>query len=367
MPQVNLSSLSGPELRALLNATRERGEAAQSYEILQEMAARRGGAQGRERDGLFEKRRPPEPRFIDLDPAEPLDPEDDVPPLPPNWRPTTAAAKIDPAAAAPPNRSRKRKPPATPGAPPAIEARPPIAPAEIEPLPPIAGVHFRHFATDDIPTADPQSRDLPPPREGRGAPRGFRRTLAAVFVGGLALGVPLGLWLSERVQAPQQPTPAAFRAAVQAQSPSPQPSRPSPANADPIPEVASKTVAEAPAEAEPEPHVSPGPAAGPPPSETADAAGAAPDANAPDAAAQVTARAVQADDCAIAPTPADRTICGDSQLRRLQRDPAPSLCPRPGGASEPGLAARTPARVGERPRRNLRPPSSHPPLRSAHP
>ena len=48
MLQVNLSNLSGPELRRLLDATRSRGEAALSYQILQEMAARRedGGLRG---------------------------------------------------------------------------------------------------------------------------------------------------------------------------------------------------------------------------------------------------------------------------------------------------------------------------------
>ena len=41
MPQVNLTNASGQELRQLLDSSRRRGDAALSYTILQEMAARR--------------------------------------------------------------------------------------------------------------------------------------------------------------------------------------------------------------------------------------------------------------------------------------------------------------------------------------
>ena len=44
MPQINLSALSGPELRQMLDASRRRGDAALSYQVLQEMAARRDAA-----------------------------------------------------------------------------------------------------------------------------------------------------------------------------------------------------------------------------------------------------------------------------------------------------------------------------------
>ena len=44
MPQINLTALNGPELRQLLDASRRRGDATASYQILQEMAARRGTA-----------------------------------------------------------------------------------------------------------------------------------------------------------------------------------------------------------------------------------------------------------------------------------------------------------------------------------
>ena len=37
MPDFDLSTLSGPELRGLLDSTRQRGQAAQSYRILQEI------------------------------------------------------------------------------------------------------------------------------------------------------------------------------------------------------------------------------------------------------------------------------------------------------------------------------------------
>src|SRR5579862_255446 len=78
MLQVNLSTLSAPELRRLLDSTRERGQASLSYQILQEMAARRerGGRGGPK--ALFAGRRPPEPRVIAVDLGDPLDREDDA-------------------------------------------------------------------------------------------------------------------------------------------------------------------------------------------------------------------------------------------------------------------------------------------------
>src|SRR6185312_1500297 len=77
MLQVDLSTLRGPELRQLLDSARQRGQAALSYEILQEMAARR---ERREREGprpLFQGRRGAEPRMIEMNLGDPLDPQDD--------------------------------------------------------------------------------------------------------------------------------------------------------------------------------------------------------------------------------------------------------------------------------------------------
>lgn len=65
MLQVDLTALSGAELRRLLDTTRQRGQADLSYRILQEMEARRAP-----------RPRGPEPRVIDLGP-DPAAPEDD--------------------------------------------------------------------------------------------------------------------------------------------------------------------------------------------------------------------------------------------------------------------------------------------------
>src|ERR1700760_1151833 len=67
MLHVDLSSLRGPELRRLLDATRERGQAQLSYEILQEMAARR------ERGG----KPSPEPRVVEMNLGDPLEVEEE--------------------------------------------------------------------------------------------------------------------------------------------------------------------------------------------------------------------------------------------------------------------------------------------------
>ena len=54
MPHVNLSTMSRAELRQLLDSSRQRGEAAVTYQVLQEMAVRRDPP---ERRGLFPARR----------------------------------------------------------------------------------------------------------------------------------------------------------------------------------------------------------------------------------------------------------------------------------------------------------------------
>ncbi|HEX7886571.1 MAG TPA: hypothetical protein VF474_11395, partial [Phenylobacterium sp.] len=97
MLQVDLSTLRGPELRRLLDAARERGQAALSYKILQEMEARR------ERDGrggalaLLPVRRRTEPRVISVDLGDPLEcpdplaePDAEGPPTPDAEAPSEA-------------------------------------------------------------------------------------------------------------------------------------------------------------------------------------------------------------------------------------------------------------------------------------
>lgn len=298
MPQVDLSSLSGSELRALLNATRERGEAAQSYRILQEMAARRGDS-----PAPPGARRPPEPRVIEVDLGDPLDreaadDEDDVPPLPPNWKPTPPRTPA-PAAARP---AAKPAPRATPQ--PAAKVAPPPkpkpAPAAEEPLPPIAAVHFRDVVTDKDP--EPLAWDLPPPgREPPSSrePRPRARHTAAILAAGLVVGIGLGVVVGEAFRAPpRQPTVAAFRAAAQPQ-PQLQPA----------------------AQTETAPPPAPYPEA---PPDTAPQQAAPPDTAPPDTAPAEASEPApappQAGGCAAATTPADRTICGSAELRRLQRE-----------------------------------------------
>ncbi len=119
MPQVNLSTLTGQELRRLLDASRGRGDAALSYKVLQEMAARREGHVAR---SPFISRRHSEPHFTAVDLDDPLeDEDDDLPPLP-AWR---LPAREPEAAAAPP---AEPEPPPEPESLPA----PPPAPVSAE-------------------------------------------------------------------------------------------------------------------------------------------------------------------------------------------------------------------------------------------
>ncbi|MDB5425816.1 MAG: hypothetical protein JWQ29_3232, partial [Phenylobacterium sp.] len=135
MPQVNLSALSGPDLRRLLDATRGRGDAALSYQILQEMADRR---ERPGRRGPFMTRQPAESRVIAMDLGDPMarEEEDDLPPMP-HWRPPSSEAS----AAAPPEpgpaqrRPRRRKAQAVPVEAAAEVPVEPVAPAEAEPAP----------------------------------------------------------------------------------------------------------------------------------------------------------------------------------------------------------------------------------------
>jgi uncharacterized protein YecT (DUF1311 family) len=255
MLQVDLSSLSGAELRSLLDTTRSRGQADLSYRILQEMEARRAREPGPK--ALFKRRRG-EPKMIELNLGDPLEPEpdedDDVPSL--------------------------------------SDAR--EAPLELRPV-------------------DHVDNGPPPERQKK---VGFRTGIAVGVVGGLALG----LGLAEVTF--QSDAPAANPPIEALLSP--------PAHAAPPPKIL-PVVAEAP----PAPRVpTEAPAAeAAAPTEVADNAPLPSDAvttakeilapPADDETTQADPPAktlVSAKACAGQPTPADRTICEDPDLQKLQRD-----------------------------------------------
>jgi len=342
MPQVNLSTLNGQELRQLLDSSRRRGDAALSYTVLQEMAARRE-AGGERRP--FMLRRPAEPRHVDVELDEAAETDDDLPPLP-NWRPPVRDAEAVGGASPPPapqapaeRRSRRKTPP--PPQPPASKAAAPVAALDLESPPPLEThrpLSLWHADAepprDDAADAeDPGLRMHLEDKPGRSAPRPPRLGLVA----GLALGIPIGLalgwWGAVLVRnAPSSPTaPAA--AQVQTAALTPAPASP---ETPPAPSASA---------AEPAPEVQPAPPAAPPGPDLRAAPITPPDAQgparAPDAAATESpapaSRSAEADSaadtappalerparggaraCAGAATPADRTICGDPKLQLLQ-------------------------------------------------
>ncbi|WP_309092802.1 lysozyme inhibitor LprI family protein [Phenylobacterium sp.] len=260
--QLDLSTLSGPELRSLLDSARDRGQAAQSYEILQEMARRREGGEAPKRRFGGRRREAGEPHIITLDLGDPMDRGDDpfdVPP-PPELAdaepPLTLAREPEPA---PAPRAKASKPP-----------KPPKAPRV---------------------------------RRGPGSPLGFA-------LGGLA-GIVLGVGVGGSVREMLMPPPdlgAKWELAEAVQLPPPPPPLP-PEPAQPAPEIAAapqaETVATAPLQA------------APPSAETVEMAqDAATVAEAPEAAPEPEPAAA----CASEPTAADRAICADSELRKLQKD-----------------------------------------------
>ena len=302
MPQVNLSSLNTSELRRLLDATRARGDAAQSYRILQEMAARR---ESREQRAVFPMRRPAEPQLVTVDLGDPMEPADELPPMP-SWR--APLPEPEPAPEPPPRRSRGRKAQpaeseaaaAEPVATPVVEAAPP------DPEPPPA---------DPADPAAPLHRDLrlhTPTVESPRALSGLRRGLAAGFVAGAALGAATGWWVGARQAPPPQAAPAAAPIQTAALAPPPaqvpaQPPAPSAAaESEPAPETPPAQAAELPTEGPPSPPNAP---AGEPTGVALELPQPAPAHPAAETAA-----------CAAEPTPADREICGDPALRRLQRE-----------------------------------------------
>lgn len=258
LQQLDLSTLSGPELRSLLDSARERGHAAQSYEILQEMARRRED-EAQAPKGRFRGRRrePGEPHVITLDLGDPLDRDDpfEVPP-----------------------------PPEDP------EAEPPLTLArEPEPAPRAAK-----------PAKAPKPPKPPKPvrvRRGPGSPLGFA-------LGGLA-GIVLGVGVGGSVREMLMPPPD-VELAEAAQLPPPPPPLPPepPAPVETAPAPVVEAVSAAPLETAAAPSV-----------ETAEMvqdAGAVAETPEP---AEAPAAA-----CASEATAADRAICGDADLQKLQKD-----------------------------------------------
>lgn len=318
MPNVNLSTLSGPELRRLLDSARQRGEASLSYRILQEMEARRESG---ERKGLFPIRRSAEPRTVAVDLGDPMerDEDDDLPPMP-FWRApspaTEAVVSPEPPSDPAPPRSRRRNARSEP-----TEAAAPVDDQPAPPPEPEPPLSLR--VADPAPLEDTAAGDqgwdlrLPPPRaEKPGPPRGLRRGLAAGFAVGIAAGVTLGWWVWGTAREPAAPPAAASPAPVQTAALEPRPAPTAPVVAEPAPTP----------EPAPEPAVAPPPSASqaPPAAEEiapdAVAEAAEPTAPAPrHAEAAATPDTSPASGCAAEPTPADRTICGDPELRSLQR------------------------------------------------
>ncbi|MEO8113120.1 MAG: hypothetical protein ABI655_01980, partial [Phenylobacterium sp.] len=186
MPQVNLSTLNGAELRDLLDASRRHGDAQASYRILQEMAARR--------EGPLKTRR--EPRFVAIDLGDPLEKGDDLPPMP-NWRP----------------------PGLSPNSPPSEIDRP-LSLQDPGPPPPPQAADSDPADIDDL-RLHPVGRESPPAR--RRAPL----QLVAGFALGITLGAGLGWWAAGR-EAVSAPVPVQTAALAPAPAP-PAPSLAAPA------------------------------------------------------------------------------------------------------------------------------------------
>jgi uncharacterized protein YecT (DUF1311 family) len=270
MTQVDLSALSDGELRQMLDTARNRGQASQSYVILQEMADRRQRREQRAPRQVFRRRRPAhEPRVIALDLGDPLEKHDalDPDPLPP-W------------------------------------------PADRD--------------SDDIGaiTLDREPvRPPPPPQRPR-----TRRTpwMALGFAGGAVVGVVVGLGVAEvtfRPPAPAEPAPIVAAAAPPAPPATLQIAMAEPqAPLDVTPEIVAEPALAGEGDV-PSPDAAEGL-----PVETA-AAEPAPESapteeepSPPTAAKIELARSETAPSaaCAGAATPADRAICEDERLQRLQ-------------------------------------------------
>lgn len=102
MPQLDLATLNGAELRRLLDASRQRGQAAQSYQILEEMARRREAEAARPKRGR--RRQADEARIISIDLGDPLDRPD------PADEPAAAPAPAHEALTLEPSQSHREAP-----------------------------------------------------------------------------------------------------------------------------------------------------------------------------------------------------------------------------------------------------------------
>lgn len=302
MPDVNLSKLSGSELRRLLDATRARGNATLAYQILQEMAARRE-VRGRP---AFAAKRPAEPRIIAVDLGDPLEPVAEPPPEPERSAPP---AQPEPVAGSAPRRPRGAKTPPSPIAAAPKSSPKSARPSSVEPTPAPAPRPRSVWDDDPLPEEEVESKDRglrlhPPSLAPARAALARRRVPGAGFAVGIVVGVGVGWWVADRREPPPA-APAAPAATLQIAAPDPLPA--------PIPAPVAATAAE--------PAPTPETPAAPPVEPLPDLGADIPSPDATEVATEPTeAPTAPADACAAEPTPADRKICGDPELQRLQRE-----------------------------------------------
>jgi uncharacterized protein YecT (DUF1311 family) len=309
MPQVNLSALNGQELRQLLDSSRRRGDAALSYKVLQEMAARRDNPSARRG---FSRTATDEPLLVDADLGDPED----------------LAAPPAPEAAVAQPRGRRKAPPASAPVPDA-----PLMAEDVEPAPHAWDADRPLSLRDADP--EPAGYELPPlraerPRRGSAAAAAARHRpayrprlrLVVGFALGIAVGTALGFWVGEMPRdtpSPAAPAIAPVQSAALAPAPAPAAEPAAAIAADPAPDA--QPDAAAPASPPNAQQV-----AGDVNSHASDPPPPSPTAAEPTRSAEIVqpaperpaAAGVAAGACASAPTPADRTICGDANLRRLQ-------------------------------------------------
>lgn len=270
MPQIDLSTLDAPELRRLLDSTRRQGQAAQSYEILQEMEARR--QRGPRPLSLSPKRRGAKPRMISVELGDPLDPKDSPVPDEDGWD-----------------------------------------------LPPLT---LSDDAPREAPPPEPELFHAEPPRAKA---QGWAHWGALIFAIGLGGGVAAGWWAAGGPDGKPAPAAPPLQAApprisaprLAVQTAALTPAIP-PANADlPTAPAAAETapattpiaVTPSPAPAAPPASPSPDPGVG---------AQTAADTTPEPAPAAKPVETASAEDAACGSAPADRAICADPKLRRLQ-------------------------------------------------
>ena len=288
IPQVDLTTLRGPELRSLLDAARNRGQADLSYQILQEMAARRDGA--KPKTGMLKGKRASEPHLVTLNFGDPLARDDEEEELPP-WTPPHA---VEAESVADPEPEPEPEPPlrmefSQDRAPPKAKARAAKPPMAEEPMRPA------------------------PPAKGR---RSSRLGLGLAI--GVATGMGLGWWLSDVTRDAPRPSVTQVAAITPALPPAPPPlEAPVPQNVpelNAIPTPAARPPAPAAAEA-PSP-----PAVAEPPKPPPEAAEAAPAETTRAETATTTEEASAGAAACSKATPADRAICDDPHLQRLQTE-----------------------------------------------